>query len=121
MLGEHNLAVDHCERALTMFRSAGDCDGEAATQGSLGYAREHSGDLVAAIGHYEEAVRLCREIGERFYLADTLTHLGDCRLAVGDGRAARAAWSEALDTGPMERAALRRLQDAFRSLSCVPP
>lgn len=96
MLGEHRLAVEHCERALALFRRLGDRDGEAATQGSLGYAREQSGDLATAIGHYEESVRLCREIGERFFLADTLTHLGDCRSAEGDGRAARAAWSEAL-------------------------
>jgi DNA-binding SARP family transcriptional activator len=111
VLGEYDHALEHCERAVTSFRALGDRDGEAATEGSLGYTREHLRDFTAAIAHYERAAHLCRELGERFYLADTLTHLGDCQVAAGRAEAARRAWDEALsildDLGHPAAAGLR--------------
>jgi hypothetical protein len=42
------------------------------------------------------ALRLYRDLTDRYYESDTLTHLGDTHLAVGDPDAARAAWRQAL-------------------------
>ena len=97
LLGDHGVAVEHCQRALTLFRAIGDRDGEAAVCGSLGYAYQHLGRLSEAIDFYRAATLLCKELGEQFYLADTLTRLGDTHLADADEAAARAAWLAALD------------------------
>jgi hypothetical protein len=41
-------------------------------------------------------VDLFRDLGDRYFEADTLTHLGDAHHAAGDPRAARDAWQQAL-------------------------
>jgi tetratricopeptide (TPR) repeat protein len=63
---------------------------------AIGYAQHHLGNFGTAIACYERAVELRRVFGDRYYEADTLTHLGDAHQANADTMRARAAWQQAL-------------------------
>jgi transcriptional regulator with XRE-family HTH domain/tetratricopeptide (TPR) repeat protein len=64
---------------------------------SLGRVQQHLGDYAGAIGSYEQALSLCRELGSRYYQSLTLSHLGDTYQAAGDPVTAARAWRKALD------------------------
>jgi hypothetical protein len=44
---------------------------------------------------YEHALEMSRGVGDRYYEADVLSHLGDTHEAAGDTVTARAAWLRA--------------------------
>ncbi|OLE27748.1 MAG: hypothetical protein AUG49_04370 [Catenulispora sp. 13_1_20CM_3_70_7] len=48
-----------------------------------------------SIDCHRHAIDLCREHGDRYYEADSLTNLGDTHQAAGDRDAAQAAWKHA--------------------------
>src|SRR5262249_37814425 len=63
---------------------------------SLGYAHHHLGHHTQAIACYQHALRLLRDLGDRYHEATTLTHLGDTHHTAGNPDAARDAWQQAL-------------------------
>ncbi|WP_230859450.1 tetratricopeptide repeat protein [Actinoplanes aureus] len=62
----------------------------------LGVSHDRLGHQAQAVACYEQALDLCRMVGDRYLEADTLTHLGDAHHAVGEHEAARAAWQHSL-------------------------
>lgn len=78
---------------------------------SIGFAYRGLGDQQKAVRHYQQALAICREIGDPTGQATTLTSLGDGQLAGGQPGAARQSWEQALamlrdvlnaDTQPIE-------------------
>src|SRR5262249_18869980 len=67
--------------------------GEADTWNSLGYAHHHLAHHAQAADSYQHALHLCRDLGDRYKEADTLTHLGATHHAAGDSTASRPAWT----------------------------
>jgi tetratricopeptide (TPR) repeat protein len=63
---------------------------------SLGYAHHHLGHHQQAIAYYQRALDLRRDLGVRYFEAETLTHLGDTHHAAANIKAARDAWQDAL-------------------------
>ncbi len=53
--------------------------------------------FVSAADCYQHALALYGDLGDRYYEADTLTHLGDTHHAAGRPDQARTAWTTALD------------------------
>src|SRR5437899_4539470 len=69
------------------------------SQGSLGHARFAAGKVDVAVGHYEQALRLCREQnddeGVRVYLAtlfESHRYLGKTDVAADYARELEGAW-----------------------------
>jgi tetratricopeptide (TPR) repeat protein/transcriptional regulator with XRE-family HTH domain len=97
LLGDHAEAQAHCLRALHLMIENGDDDGAADAWDSLGFALHHLGDLPAAVRCYQRALELYRALGHRYYLATTLSHLGQTHRAAGHLDLARQVWQDALD------------------------
>jgi DNA-binding SARP family transcriptional activator len=119
-MGDYQQALVFCRRALDLHREAGDRDGLAAVWDTTGYAYSNLGQHAQAISCYRHAVEQYRDVGDRYYEADTLIHLGDTHLAIGEPQAARAAWEQALailahqshpDADQMTARLLARLRD----------
>ena len=70
--------------------------GQASTLDSLGLVHRRLGDHDRAVDCYDRALALFREVGDRFYEAETLTHLGDAHEQKDPARA-RRHWSAARD------------------------
>jgi tetratricopeptide (TPR) repeat protein len=96
LAGNHQQAIDCCERALAEARELDDPGMEAAIWHSLGLIRQQLGDHWQAIACYERSLDLARLLCDRFNQADTLGTLGDSYASAGDSAAARRAWTEAL-------------------------
>jgi tetratricopeptide (TPR) repeat protein len=94
-LGEYELALSHCQRALNLHRQAGYRGGVADTLDSIGYIYRQRGEYAESGAHYELAVMAYREIGDPFGEGQTLNGLGDTHAACSDAQAARKAWVEA--------------------------
>lgn len=57
----------------------------------------HLGNYREATACYGRALDLFRDLGDRYFVADTLSHLARTQWAAGDPDAARASWQRALD------------------------
>jgi tetratricopeptide (TPR) repeat protein len=96
LLGDYNEARACCEQSLVLIARLGDCDFGDAVWDTLGYIELHLGNFSRAAEHFEFALGLCREHGDRITEADILTHVGDARHAAGELPQARQAWQQAL-------------------------
>ncbi|GAB2607837.1 SARP family transcriptional regulator [Paractinoplanes abujensis] len=94
-LGDFAGALEACEQALALCDDSDD-DIRAAIWDSLGFIRHGLGEHDAAVACYETALALYRRIGDLYWVADTLVHLGDTHRDTGRSARARAAWQEAL-------------------------
>ncbi len=110
LLGDFEKALRSCRAALGLLEPD-DLDGQASTWDSLGYIHHHRDDHREAIACYERSLDVFRSLGDRYWTADVLIHLGDSHLAAGDGISAVLAWQEALgileDLGHPHAAAAR--------------
>jgi len=97
LLGNHAEAETFCRRALALMIEAGDDDGTADAWDSVGFVLHHRGDLPGAVRCFDQALGLYRALGNRYYLAMTLVHLGETHRTAGHPDLARRAWREALD------------------------
>ncbi|MGK5683583.1 BTAD domain-containing putative transcriptional regulator [Actinoplanes sp. URMC 104] len=95
-LGDFAGALEFCERALALYTDDDDLDNRAAVWDSLGFIRHGLQEYDAAVECYGTALRLYRQVGDRYWVADTLVHLGDTHQACGRRAEAVAAWREAL-------------------------
>jgi tetratricopeptide (TPR) repeat protein len=96
-LGDFAGALRDCRLALALYERSGEMDGEASVWDSLGYIHHGLHEYDEAIECFGRALALYREVADRYWIADTLTHLGDTYQACGQPSAASAAWQEALD------------------------
>ncbi|MGI5151567.1 BTAD domain-containing putative transcriptional regulator [Plantactinospora sp. CA-294935] len=96
LLGDHELAIVHCERALAELAELGELPNMADVWDSLGHAHLKLGRHRDAIEHYQRAVERCHEFGNRQQEAVKLTHLGEAHQAAGDDEATRRTWQRAL-------------------------
>ncbi|NUT46124.1 MAG: tetratricopeptide repeat protein, partial [Saccharothrix sp.] len=92
LLEEFDEAVHHAEKALAMKKTH-----RSDVLDTLAYVEHHRGNFTAAIAHYLAAVAEAEDEGDRYTLADVLTHLGDSYRAIGDGEEARRYWQRAAD------------------------
>jgi DNA-binding SARP family transcriptional activator len=95
LLGDLAQALTSCRAALELLEPD-DLGGQASTWDSLGYIHHHRGDHREAIACYRRSLEVFRSLGDRYWTADVLLHLGDSHLAAGGPEPARAAWQEAL-------------------------
>jgi tetratricopeptide (TPR) repeat protein len=95
--GDAEQALGYCLRALDLCHQADtDPSLEAYIEDSLGYIYHRLGDGCQATASYWRAVRTFRAIGAPYLSARSLSDLGDCHEAAGDGDAAIDAWQQAL-------------------------
>jgi tetratricopeptide (TPR) repeat protein len=111
LLGDHELAIVHCERALAELAELGELPNMADVWDSLGHAHLKLGRHRDAIEHYQRAVERCHEFGNRQQEAVKLIHLGEAHQAAGDDEATRRTWQRALaildEVGHRDAARLR--------------
>ncbi len=69
-------ALPELERALSLYRAAGDERGEAIVLGLIGNCHKHFGDFPLALDHLNRALALKERLGERREEGITLGHLG---------------------------------------------
>jgi tetratricopeptide (TPR) repeat protein len=96
LLGHYQQARAFCEQSLALIAKLGGCHFEYYVWDTLGYAELHAGNFARAAAHFEFALRICREDGDRSVEAHILTHVGDARNAAGELPQARYAWYQAL-------------------------
>ena len=97
MLGDPQRARPFCRQALALNQELGLHRGETAhAWDSLGYVENQLGHHRDAVECYQSALRLFRDLGDRFNEAEILTHLGDALHLAGDQQEAGAAWKQAL-------------------------
>ncbi|MGW6281827.1 BTAD domain-containing putative transcriptional regulator [Kribbella sp. NPDC055071] len=97
LAGRYAEGEPYCQEAVDIFLAAGDPSGEAVATDSLAYIAHHDGRYEEAAERYKHAIRLFRETGSPYYLANSLERLGHTELALGDPDAARAEWQEAVE------------------------
>jgi tetratricopeptide (TPR) repeat protein len=96
-LGDYERAGAYCEEALRMHQATGNRRGESTTWDSAGFAHHKLCRYPEAIACYERAVHIMRELGDPYTEAIVQVHIGDTRLAAGQGDLATDAWQTALD------------------------
>jgi tetratricopeptide (TPR) repeat protein len=96
-LGDFTGALYYCRLALAMHQEIGEMDSEAGVWDSLGFIHHGLREYDEAIDCYRTALNLYRAAQDRYWIADTLIHLGDTYQASGQAPAASSAWREALD------------------------
>lgn len=94
-VGEQESALDHGLRARAGFQRIADPLGEAAALDTIGFVHHQLGRFSAAIDTFQEAIRLNRQLGNRYDTAVCLLNLGDSQAASGDRGAARESWRQA--------------------------
>jgi len=70
--------------AAASARAAGDTRALAMTLDNLGMAHVDRGDLAVAVGYYEEALELFRELGDEHGTTDAVSNLAWAALYLGD-------------------------------------
>jgi DNA-binding SARP family transcriptional activator/tetratricopeptide (TPR) repeat protein len=96
-LGNTELGLRYCQRALVLAQEADNRVIAAATWDSLGYIRRLLGQYAEAVRCHQLAAAMYAEFGAVWYRAEVLINLGDTHEAAGDLQAARAQWQEALE------------------------
>lgn len=117
-LGRHPKAIDHLERALSLFRKVGDGSGEARTLGNLGVVHSTAGQPETSATYHQQALDRFVQLGDHVGEANTLTNLGSvcvrlnrCAPAVEYNRRALAIFRDLGHLGG-EATALNNLGDA---------
>ncbi|GAA0251803.1 hypothetical protein GCM10010492_60280 [Saccharothrix mutabilis subsp. mutabilis] len=88
-LGDVALALDCCKRALALHTAHGNVSGQAITSDALGRIARDAGYLDEAALHSMVAVRLARQLGNRFAEADHTEQLAAVLIGKGEYASAR--------------------------------
>lgn len=83
-------------RTAELSRAAGDREGEVRALLGLGEIDRHLGRHRDSLPPFEQALSICRELGNSFHSALLLRKLGHSRLHLGDHAGARAALRESV-------------------------
>jgi tetratricopeptide (TPR) repeat protein len=85
-----------CEHSLKLIAKLGGCQFEGDVWDTLGYIEFNIGEFTRAADHFEFALALCHDRGDRSGEAAILTHIGNARHAASELPKARRAWQRAL-------------------------
>ncbi|MFC0430694.1 BTAD domain-containing putative transcriptional regulator [Kutzneria buriramensis] len=96
LLGEFEDAAAQCRTALAIARHHHHAEDEGLILGIQGFVAFHTGRHAAAVDHFERSVPLLRGVGNAYYEATVLDHLGQARNALGETESACHAWQQAL-------------------------
>ncbi|HWM93798.1 MAG TPA: CHAT domain-containing tetratricopeptide repeat protein [Thermoanaerobaculia bacterium] len=121
------VALPFLERSLKVARAAGDRDLEARSLYQLGYTLDDLAEKQEALRHYEEALRICRELRAAgapndTFQANVLNSLGHLYVNLGDQDRAVEHLEQALELSRQshdagkEGAALNNLALVYESL-----
>ncbi|HEY0498095.1 MAG TPA: BTAD domain-containing putative transcriptional regulator [Kutzneria sp.] len=96
-LGKLDDARDEGERALVLFRAAGDESGAADALDTLGDIALRAGRHADAVEYFRQAAEIYHQIDNTASVAGLDERRGRALLGLGDRAAARQAWQQALD------------------------
>lgn len=96
-LGRLDEASEFGERAHEIERRFDAKIGMAGTLDTLGVIRHRQGFPDLASACFDESLEIAGELDHRWLEAETLEHVGDLRLDLGDAEAAREAWRGAFE------------------------
>ncbi len=95
--GRWAKAEKNYRQALEVFRSLGNCRGEAQTLGNLGSLYLQQGRWAKAEKNYRQALEVFRSLGDRHGEAQTLANLGSLYLQQGRRAEAEENYRQALE------------------------
>lgn len=95
-MGEYSLARRYFENALSQFFPVGDQRCIAKTLNCVGILAAESGDYVAAVSNYEEALKWARDTDKEI-IATVLTNIGEAYLERGYADLANAHVEQAIE------------------------
>jgi CHAT domain-containing protein/tetratricopeptide (TPR) repeat protein len=90
-------ALPELQKALSLYRQAGNRRGEAIATGYVGYSYRVLGEYTKAVGLLEQALAMKRSVGDRQEQGRTLVNLGLTHYDQGDYREAIRDSTEALE------------------------
>jgi len=96
LLGRHTEALPLCEEALAHYSAVEHMEGEADVLINIGSIEQKLDRNEWAVSHYRRSLEIDRALGDRYWEAYALEHLGDACLAIGDQQEAEQHWQEAL-------------------------
>jgi len=104
-LGEMDDALKYTKDALAAYVSVGDVNGQANMLRNMGTIRLMQGDLSTALGHYQESLKLARQVGNLYsegavtnQIASALERQGVTEIDPAKGEAFDHEWHEAMAT-----------------------
>ncbi|MEP0984299.1 tetratricopeptide repeat protein [Ekhidna sp.] len=74
---EYDKGLDHYQRALELYRSIADREGEAKSLNGMGEVYESVGQYVRAMSHYLDGVKILEEIGDKRSVFNSYNNLGE--------------------------------------------
>lgn len=96
MLERYLEAAPLCERALELYSSMGHLEGQADVLITIGDIERNLGRHAAAVNHYRRSLGIDRQLGDRYWEAIALEHIGDTYQESGDSEAAEQVLRQAL-------------------------
>ncbi|MEG4484081.1 CHAT domain-containing protein [Microcoleus sp. D2_18a_B4] len=102
-------AIVKLEKALKLYREAGDRRGEATTLYNIGSVYSELGEKQKALEYYSQSLPLFRAVGPRRGEARTLNNIGSVYSALGEKQKALEYYSQSL---PLSRALGDRREEA---------
>ena len=96
-IGQYKEAHQIGERALALYRTAGDRAGEAQTLRELGFLHWSAGDYGTALAYGRQALQLHRLLGDTGAEATALHNLAEIYRELGSPRQALELYEQALD------------------------
>jgi tetratricopeptide (TPR) repeat protein len=97
LTGDHGRAVELCRASVAAYREIGDRVGEAVAWEGRGHAYHARGYYRQALICHRRALRLRRDLGDRYLEAESLLRIGDVHEAAGRAGDARTVWLSAYD------------------------
>jgi tetratricopeptide (TPR) repeat protein/transcriptional regulator with XRE-family HTH domain len=95
-VGLAEIAIDHTQRALTLWTSLADATGQQGCHADLGNVYRQRGDFTRAAEHLDRSLAIAREHGNRPGEASVLNYLGQTHQAAGEFAAAAAVLRESI-------------------------
>jgi CHAT domain-containing protein/Tfp pilus assembly protein PilF len=77
-------AIKKKQEALTLYRSAGDREGEADALGNIGFFYSNLGEMRNALNYYQQALPILQTVGDKFAETERLNDAGEVCLYLGD-------------------------------------
>jgi DNA-binding SARP family transcriptional activator len=93
----YRTALEHAQKALELFQSAGNLAGQGVALNAVGWALVLNGEYQQAVGCCEQALSLLRAAGNRYVTAATLDTLGYAHHHLGQHPEAVGYLQRALD------------------------
>src|SRR5215468_2449507 len=89
-------AIKKQQEALTLYRAAGDREGEADVLGNIGFFYSNLGEMQNALNYYQQALPILHAAGDKFAETERLNDAGEVCIYLGDLEKALAYFTQAL-------------------------